>query len=252
MLGCVKMPLVFAHRGYSAKFPENTMMSFQQAEKASADGIELDIQMTKDGELVIIHDEKVDRTTTGSGYVKDYLYKNIRTLDAASKYNGNGQKMQIPSLHEFFEWMQHTNISCNIEFKNNKLPYKGMEEQTIELVHQYGLGSRIIFSSFNHYSMVLCNQIDQTIETALLFSDGIYQPWMYAKAIKAKGIHPNQRLVNKDFIKSAEKFGIKVRAYTVNDPKKMKLFAKSGMNALITDNPVLAKSSLADFLQNRE
>ncbi|GKU81124.1 glycerophosphodiester phosphodiesterase [Niallia sp. NCCP-28] len=238
------MSLVFAHRGYSAKFPENTMISFQQAEKVCADGIELDIQMTKDGELVIIHDEKVDRTTNGSGYVKDYLYKDIRTLDAASKYNGNGQKMQIPSLHEFFEWLQQTNIICNIEFKNNKLPYKGMEEKTVELIRQYGLENQIIFSSFNHYSMVLCNQIDPAIETALLFSDGIYRPWMYAKAIKANGIHPNQRLINKEFIRDSESFGIKVRAYTVNDPKKMKLFADSGISALITDDPSLAKSML--------
>ncbi|MFT8323480.1 MAG: glycerophosphodiester phosphodiesterase [Bacillus sp. (in: firmicutes)] len=235
------MSLVFAHRGYSAQFPENTMMSFQEAEKAYTDGIELDIQMTKDGELVIIHDEKVDRTTNGSGYVQDFLFKDIRTLNAAYKYKGRMTNVQIPALEEFFEWMQHTNLTCNIEFKNNRLSYAGMEEKAIALVRRYGLADRIIFSSFNHYSIVHSYRLAPEIETAPLFSDGIYQPWIYADAIKASGIHPNHRLLNKHSIKTSEEFGIKVRAYTVNNEKRLQFLAENGISAVITDNPLLAK-----------
>src|ERR1700730_115045 len=93
--GSEPMTQIFAHRGFSAAFPENTMAAFVEAEKAGADGIELDIQLTKDGEIVVIHDEKVDRTTSGIGYVKDFSFKEIRKLNA----NKTGIKKEpIPAL----------------------------------------------------------------------------------------------------------------------------------------------------------
>ncbi|WP_445506578.1 glycerophosphodiester phosphodiesterase [Niallia sp. 03190] len=236
------MSLIFAHRGYSAQFPENTMIAFQQAKEANADGIELDIQMTKDGELVIIHDEKVDRTTSGSGYVKELSFKEIRTLDAAYKYKGKLHKVQIPALEEFLEWIKPTALTCNIEFKNNLFVYAGMEDKAIELVRRYGLSERVIFSSFNHYSIVNSYRLAPEIETAPLFSDGIYQPWIYAEAIKATGIHPNHRLLNSQIIKASENYGIKVRAYTVNNEKRLQYLLESGISAVITDDPVLAKN----------
>ncbi|WP_445493166.1 glycerophosphodiester phosphodiesterase [Niallia sp. 03133] len=241
------MSLIFAHRGYSAQFPENTMLAFQQAVKAEAHGIELDIQMTKDGELVIIHDEKVNRTTDGSGYVKDFTYNELRMLNSAYKYKGKLPKVQIPALEEFLEWMQQADFICNIELKNNQFPYTGMEEKAIELVRRYCLSERVIFSSFNHYSIVHSHRLAPEIETAPLFSDGIYQPWIYAKAIKAAAIHPNHRLLNKKIVRASEDFGIKVRAYTINNEKRMRYLSEAGISAIITDNPLLAKDAMGNL-----
>ena len=237
------MTKIFAHRGFSAQYPENTMKAFEEAEIAKSDGIEIDIQMTKDGEVVIIHDEKVDRTTNGLGYVQELSYKELRSLNAGHRFKDIGKEV-VPTLIELFDWMEHNAIICNIEMKNNKIAYKGMEEKTIELIRKYGFENRIILSSFNHYSLVHSYRIAPEIETAPLLSDGIYQPWIYANAIGAKGFHPNYKRINQAIIKSSQDKNIKVRAYTVNSPKTMRALMNEGISAIITDEPILAREVL--------
>ncbi|KGM46192.1 glycerophosphodiester phosphodiesterase [Neobacillus niacini] len=231
------MTQIFAHRGYSALFAENTMSAFIAAEKANADGLELDVQLTKDGEVVVIHDEKVDRTTSGSGFVKDYTFNEIRKLNANKK---GVKKEPIPSLIQVLEWMQSNQVVCNIELKNNLFPYEGMEEKVIQLVRNYNLMDRIIFSSFNHYSIVLCYRIAPEIETAPLFNERIYMPWVYAQSIRAKGIHPKLATITDDIIDGAIKNGIAVRPYTVNKDNDISRLLKINCTALITDDPVKA------------
>ncbi|OLS41766.1 glycerophosphodiester phosphodiesterase [Bacillus sp. MRMR6] len=231
------MTQIFAHRGYSANFAENTMTAFIEAEKAGADGLELDVQLTKDGEVVVIHDEKVNRTTDGNGFVKNLLFKEIRKFNANKK---GVKKEPIPSLIEVLEWMQTNNMVCNIELKNTLIPYKGMEEKVIDLTRQYGLTDRIIISSFNHYSIVYSYRMAPEIETAPLFYETIYMPWIYAQSIRAKGIHPKYSLISDEIIKSTMENGIAVRPYTVNKEADMHRLFKINCTAIITDDPVKA------------
>jgi glycerophosphoryl diester phosphodiesterase len=231
------MTQIFAHRGYSAIFAENTMTAFIEAEKAGADGIELDVQLTKDGEVVVIHDEKVNRTTDGSGLVKNLLYKEIRKFNANKK---GVKKEPVPSLIEVLEWLQTNNMVCNIELKNTLIPYKGMEEKVINLVRYYGLTNRIIISSFNHYSIVYSYRMAPEIETAPLFYETIYMPWIYAQSIRSKGIHPKYSLISDEIIKSTMENGIAVRPYTVNKEADMHRLFKINCSAIITDDPVKA------------
>lgn len=231
------MTQVFAHRGYAAAFSENTMTSFIEAEKAGADGIELDVQLTKDGEVVVIHDEKVDRTTSGIGFVKDFTYKELRKFNA----NKKGMKKEpIPSLQEVLEWLQTNQLYCNIELKNGKFRYEGMEEKVIALIRKYQLSDRIIFSSFNHYSIVYCYRLAPEIETAPLYSEGLYMPWVYAQSIRAKGIHPKLAAAPDAIIQNARENGIAVRPYTVNNEEDMRRLYQINCTALITDDPVKA------------
>ncbi|SDM13962.1 glycerophosphodiester phosphodiesterase [Bacillus sp. OK048] len=231
------MTQIFAHRGYSAVFAENTMSAFVAAEKAGADGIELDVQVTKDGEVVVIHDEKVDRTTTGNGFVKDLTFKEIRMFNA----NKKGEKKEpIPSLIEVLEWMKTNQLICNIELKNGILPYEGMEEKVIKLVREYDLSDRIVISSFNHYSIVLSYRMAPEIETAPLFNERIYMPWVYAQSIRAQGIHPKFSSITEEIIKESMKNGISVRPYTVNKDADIAKLLKINCSALITDDPVKA------------
>ncbi|MDN3016580.1 glycerophosphodiester phosphodiesterase [Paenibacillus sp. BSR1-1] len=231
------MTQIFAHRGYSALFAENTMGAFIEAEKAGADGLELDVQLTKDGEIVVIHDEKVDRTTTGKGFVKDFLYKEIRKFNA----NKNGLKKEaIPSLAEVLEWLKTNKLICNIELKNGLIPYEGMEEKVIKLVRKYGLSDRIIISSFNHYSIVQSYRLAPEIETAPLFIEGIYMPWIYSQAIRAKGIHPKHSSMSDNIFINTMQNGIAVRPYTVNKDADMHRFFNINCTAFITDDPVKA------------
>ncbi|WP_066365660.1 glycerophosphodiester phosphodiesterase [Neobacillus fumarioli] len=231
------MTQIFAHRGYSAAYAENTMSSFVAAEKAGADGIEFDTQLTKDGVVVVIHDEKVDRTTTGSGFVKDYSFKEIRKLNANKK---GIKKEPIPSLEEVLEWLKTNKLICNIEFKNGLIPYEGMEEKVVELVRKYDVADRIIISSFNHYSIVYNYQLAPEIETAPLFIEGIYMPWIYAQSIRAKAIHPKHSAVSDHIIRMTIENGIEVRPYTVNRGQDMRRLFNVQCSAIITDDPVKA------------
>jgi len=235
------MTLILAHRGYAAEYPENTMLAFKEAEKAGADGLELDVQMTRDGELVVIHDEKVDRTTDGTGLVMEYNFEDLRKLDARFKFKELPRKEQIPSLSEVLEWLSGTSIVCNIELKNSIIPYKGMEEKVINMVRAYDLSDRIIISSFNHYSIVQSHILAPEIEIAPLLSEGLYMPWIYAQSIKAKGFHPHWRAAPDQIVKASLESGIEVRPYTVNKETELERLFKVNCSALITDDPAKAK-----------
>ncbi|MED1205220.1 glycerophosphodiester phosphodiesterase [Heyndrickxia acidicola] len=230
------MTLIFAHRGSSGTFPENTMDAFFAAEKSRADGIELDVQLTKDGEVVVIHDETVDRTTNGKGFVKDYSFSELKKLNAHSLFTSI-EHTEIPSLREVFEWMSGNRLLCNVELKTGIIAYPMLEEKVIQLIHEYGFQDRIIISSFNHYSIIHSYRLDPEIEIAPLYSNGLYMPWVYAKSLHAKGIHPHIRITPDSIIIAAMKEGIAVRPYTINKEEMMKRLFSVGCSALITDFP---------------
>lgn len=228
------MTFIYAHRGFSASYPENTMIAFQQAAKHGADGIELDVQFTKDREIVVIHDTKVDRTTNGTGFVKDYTLKEMKQLHANYHFK-HITKSTIPTLAEVFTWLSTNDLHCNIELKNIFFPYHGLEEEVIQLIHKYDLSDRIIISSFNHYSLVHCYQIAPHIETAPLIRDGIYMPWVYAKAIHAKGLHLSYLVAQDKIVQQSFVHGIKVRPFTVNAKSEMERLFSLRCTAIITD-----------------
>ncbi|WP_290369680.1 glycerophosphodiester phosphodiesterase family protein, partial [Peribacillus simplex] len=145
------MTLIFAHRGSAGTHPENTMSAFKEAARVGADGIETDVQLSKDGEVVIIHDEKLDRTTNASGYVKDRTLMELKTLNASATHKGKLGKEKIPTLEELFIWLYDNQLFCNIELKNTLFLYPGLEEKVIRLIRTYEMEERVILSSFNHY-----------------------------------------------------------------------------------------------------
>lgn len=227
------MTQIFAHRGYKGKFPENTMLAFKEAEKAGADGIELDVRLTGDGEIVVIHDETVDRTTNGKGYVKDFTYEELRKLNAGGKTANE----PIPSLKEVFEWLKTNHLICNVELKSDLFNFTKIEAPLIALIREYHLEDRIILSSFNHYSLVYCYRLAPEIEIAPLYTEALFMPWIYAKSMQAKGIHPQYHVAPEEIIKPALEAGIAVRPYTVNDEQAMKRLFQAGCTAIITDDP---------------
>lgn len=243
------MTLILAHRGYAAAFPENTMKAFTEAAKAGADGLELDVQMTKDGELVVIHDEKIDRTTNGTGFVKDYNLKDLRKFDAGFNHKTLVKKEPIPLLEEVLAWLAETDLVCNIELKNSIIPYDGMEAKVISLIRDFDLSDKIIISSFNHYSIVYSYRLAPEIEIAPLLSEGLYMPWIYAQSIRAKGFHPHWRAAPDEIVKASLESGIQVRPYTVNKESELERFFKVNCSAIITDDPAKAKKIKAKINQ---
>ena len=144
---------VYAHRGYSGRYPENTMLSFQKAAETGCDGIELDVQLTRDGTVVVIHDEAVDRTTDGTGLVKDYTFEELRKLDAGTIKGGRYGFCPVPSFEEYCEWASQYGFVTNVEIKTGVYYYEDIEEKTLEIIKKYHLEDRIMFSSFNHLSL---------------------------------------------------------------------------------------------------
>ncbi|MBS4537091.1 glycerophosphodiester phosphodiesterase [Clostridium sp. D2Q-11] len=234
-------PLIYAHRGASAYAPENTMAAFKKAIELNADGIEIDVQMSKDGHLIICHDEKVDRTTNGKGYIKDINLKDLKLLDAGFKFSSNFIGEKIPTLIELMELIKDNNMVLNIELKNNVIDYKGIEQKVIDTIKQYNMENRIIISSFNHNSLYKVKDIDSTIKTGVLYSKKLKNPITYAKNIKADAIHPSYKRLNRFVIAKAKKENIEINTFTVNIRDYMKLLIDIKIDGIITDYPDIAQ-----------
>ncbi|KYD24753.1 glycerophosphodiester phosphodiesterase [Parageobacillus toebii] len=230
---------IYAHRGFSGKYPENTMLAFQKAYEVGADGIELDVQMTKDEEIVVIHDERVDRTTNGIGYVKDFLYKQLRLLDAGSWFHDRFARQRIPALMEVLEWVQDLDkeIMINIELKNNAIDYPHLEEKVLKMIGQFQLEKQVILSSFNISSMLKARRLHPVIEIGALFEGVDERAVPSAKLVNAQAIHGDLPFVLSSEGKKAVAQGMKLRVYTVNDAKVASMLRNKEISALMTDFP---------------
>lgn len=227
----------FAHRGSSAICPENTMAAFAKGLEQGATGIETDVQMTKDGRLVLIHDESVARTTGAEGLVKDYTYDELAKLDAGSWFGADFQGERIPLLEELLELTKNHGTIVNIELKNGSIQYPELEKRVIETVRHYNMSEQIVISSFNHYSLVECKHIDPEIRTGLLYGEGLYKPWEYAKLAKADALHAYHRAVLPEWVEEAKQHGVVYHPWTVNDEEQMKTLIDAGVAGIITDYP---------------
>jgi glycerophosphoryl diester phosphodiesterase len=238
------MVQVFAHRGAAGTYPENTMISFKKAKRLGANGLELDVQLTKDDQLVVIHDETLDRTTDGRGFVHNYTYDELKRYNANYKFGDKVEFCTIPLLEDVLKWCESNSLKINIELKNSFIPYYGMEEELISLIRKYRFGKRVILSSFNDESLIKCKQLAPNIETAILYNNRIMHPWHYAEHIGASAIHPSYRLVDRYIVGECKKRKIAVRPYTINNVLLMKQMIEDGCDALITDYPERAVSLL--------
>lgn len=170
---------IWAHRGCSQMYPENTLLAFEKARKVQGlMGIELDIQLTKDGELVVIHDERVDRVTESTGYVRDYTLHQLKGLHI---YAGDNPTQSIPTMEEVFDLLEtplKSGLKLNIELKNSVYPYDGMEEKIVEMVHKRGLQKAVVYSTFYAKSLEKLKMLDSDAELGILdtkVSDCMYK-----------------------------------------------------------------------------
>lgn len=214
--------LIFAHRGASKLAPENTMPAFEIAAESGADGIETDVQLTKDQVPVLIHDENLRRTTNGTGFVQDYTYAQLRLLDAGSWFSPEYSDTYIVSLEEFLRWFHDKPMFLNIELKTNVIPYKNIEQIVYDTLKRHQVLERTVFSSFNPDSLVRLKEINPSVPTAFLTSTKMRDLCQYAKSIGADALHVKHRLLDKKLAKKCRKEGLDLRIYTVNRPALMK------------------------------
>lgn len=232
---------VWAHRGASAYAPENTLEAFELAIKQKADGIELDIQMTKDGKLAVIHDETIDRTCDGTGYVKDFTMEELKRFHCSKIHPEFGTSV-IPELIEVLELVKPFDLTVNIELKTGVFRYKGIEKEALAQVKKAGLEGRVIYSSFHHPSIVKVKKLNPKAIAGLLFSDGFINVPGYAKLIGADALHPSlNHLRSKKLMKEAGKKKLPLHVWTVNDKNMMEYLAEQGIEAIITNYTDIAK-----------
>ncbi len=235
--------LVFAHRGASGYAPENTLEAFHLAVELGADGVELDVHLTKDGELLVAHDEKIDRVSDGKGFIADMTLAEIRRY-TFNVLHPEYRDARAPTLGEVFELLRPTGLQVNVELKNSLKPYMGMEEKVIALAEKAGMSERILYSSFNHHSLLKVKQLDPHALCGLLYACCMVRPWDYARGIGVDAIHPHFSELSfvDDECERAHRIGIKVNAWTVNGERDMKRVSEAGADALITNYPDRARA----------
>ncbi|WP_238917202.1 glycerophosphodiester phosphodiesterase [Clostridium sp. YIM B02555] len=222
--------LNIAHRGYSGKFDENTMLAFKKAIEYKADGIETDVQLSQDNIPVIIHDETLERTTNGIGYVKDYTLAELKMFKTK-----NGEK--IPTLKELLELVAKSNLKVlNLELKNSIFSYQGLEEKVLEMIEQYNLKEKIIISSFNHLSLVKIRSLDDKIKLGALTDSTLANVPKYLKDIKVQCYHPCfPSILIEEYMREIKEAGIMVNPYTVNEEEHMKMVIRVKPDCIITN-----------------
>ncbi|MGB8956324.1 MAG: glycerophosphodiester phosphodiesterase [Tumebacillaceae bacterium] len=232
----IRNPKNLAHRGASAAAPENTMAAFRLAEQMGADGIELDVHLTRDGVPVVIHDEWLDRTTSGKGLVAEHTLAGIRALDAGAWFGDAFAGEKVPTLEEVIRAFGRR-MFFNIELKNSYLPMPTLEHRTIALLRHYRLERGVLVSSFNHQSMHLFRQLAPDIPTGLLFDCVLVEAPPYAKSLGAAALNPYYMCVTQERVQEAHANGLGINVWTVNDADDMKQMIELGVDAIITNHP---------------
>ena len=231
----------FAHRGFSGKYPENTMLAFEKAVEIGADGAELDVQLTKDGEVVIIHDETIDRTTDGKGYVVDYTYEELSKFDASYIYTGKRGFNKIPTLKEYFELVKDLDFVTNIELKTGINQYLGIEEKVYKLIKEYKLKKKVIISSFNHFSILRMKKIAPELKCGFLSEDWIIDAGAYTASHGIECFHPRFNNLIPEVVEELKKNNIEINTWTVNKEEDIKDLINKGIDILIGNYPDLVK-----------
>lgn len=237
----------FAHRGFSGKYPENTLLAFKKAIEAGADGIELDVQLTKDGEIVIIHDETIDRTTDGKGEVASYTYEELSKFDASYVYRGQFGFNKIPTLKEYFELIKNTNIITNIELKTGINEYLGIEEKVLKLINEYNLSKKVIISSFNHYSILRMKKIAPHLKYGLLSETWIVNAGEYTKKLGVDCYHPHFANMTKEIVKEIKSHGIQINTFTVNKEKDIYDMLNKNIDIIIGNFPDMVNKIIKEY-----
>ncbi|PYZ95493.1 glycerophosphodiester phosphodiesterase [Alteribacter lacisalsi] len=231
---------VFAHRGSSSRCPENTLAAFRAALADGADGIELDVQLTADGQVAVIHDHTLERTTEGTGLVREQTLSMIRQYSAGAWFGSSFSTERVPSLQEVLEWIRPTSLRLNIELKCPAWDRDELALAVARLVRQTGMSGQVIYSSFDHLAMEMLARLDPQTERAALIGGSLIDAEDYALGHKFKGLHLYYPMVDEKMAARILGRGLALRLYTVNDPQWLGYFMENGVTAVMTDEPGLA------------
>ena len=232
------MSLVLAHRGARSEAPENTLPAFHLAVQQGADGIEFDVQLTADGHVVVIHDETLDRTTSGSGPVVGHSLEELQRLDASTGMPGFAG-VAVPTLTEVLRLLAPTGVRLNIELKDSLVAYPGLPDRVLAAVEAFGLADRVVLSTFNHCTLRALRDRAVPLELGMLYTDPLYHPWRYAATLGVAALHPPAHLTSPELVAESHRAGFAVRPWVANGDLILAMLGL-GVDAVFTDEPGLA------------
>lgn len=224
---------IYGHRGYSAKYPENTMLGFRKAVEIGADGIELDVQLSCDGVPVIFHDERMERMTGKGGLLRDFCFKELKN----EFIHHDVYKERIPSLEEYLDYIKDFPFITNIEIKNSIIKYESIEEKVLDLIRKFGVEDRVILSSFNHKSLRKIKEISPAKVCGLLTSDVLYDPAEYIRKIGCEYYHPVFYTLDQNISREMKLEDIKINTWTINTEDELKFLSGMVIDGIITNAP---------------
>ena len=236
--------LNLAHRGAAGDAPQNTMAAFELALRQGADGIELDVRLSSDGVPVVIHDARLDRTTSGHGWVSAYSVSALKRLDAGSWFNrknpANAQRrfeaLRIPTLAEVLEWTRDRACCAYVEIKQGGDDYPGIEARVLEAIHRAGAVQVVTVISFDFAALRRLRALDAEILLGASFSRPLLA-LRRAKSVGARCVALHRAFASRRLIRRAHKAGLSVVAWTVNQPDRMRRKISDGVDGIITNFP---------------
>ncbi len=249
----MKKPILYAHRGFSGAYPENSPLAFRMVvEKTEADGIESDVHIAKDGTLVIMHDPTLERTSNGRGFLKDHSYEDLLQLDIGAWKSLEFAGERIWTLGELLDFCRETGLLLNLELKNYEVFYEGLEERVIAEITDRHMEEQVAVSSFNHISMQRFKELNPEIETGLLYDKPYLDMAAYIARSNADNMHPRYMLLQyqPELMELYHGRGMKVNVWTVDDPVDIEDMLRRGVDGIISNEPDRLCRTVDAYMEN--
>ncbi len=235
----LRTPMVFAHRGFSYIAPENTIPAFKKAFELGADGVELDVQLSADGEVMVIHDTNLERTTNGIGKVSEHTLASLKELDAGSWFSNEYKDVSIPALGEVFSLIPGKML-INVELKSDPDQVMELPAKVTSIIRKLGNQEQVLISSFNIEMIKEIQLLLPEVKIGLLAQPsilGFKTRNQIAKTLPHDALHPYYRDVSSRMIKHYNKIERRIHTYTVNKEEQMRKLFKMGVHGIFTDHP---------------
>lgn len=229
---------IIVHRGSSGNAPENTAASMNMAVESGCDGIETDLQLTKDKKVVVFHDWNVNRTTDGTGNIKDLTFEELSKLDNGSWFDEKFKGERIIKLEELLDIVPE-DITLNLELKSIGDDFRGLEEEVIKILNTKKRKNNIIISSFNHKVLENVRKLDKDIKLGILYEGYLLNLGKYIENLNLDiySVHPSCNYINQELVDEVHDLGLKLYAWTVNDKETVVRLEEYGIDGVITNYP---------------
>lgn len=226
-----------AHRGSSGSFPENTRVAFEKAIESGVDLIEFDCQLSKDGHVVVFHDERLERTAGVKGLVRGKTLKQLKKVDIGARFKKSFKGERILTLEEVMEVLGES-VELNLEIKTWPKGLSGIELKILFILSHYDFLERTVFSSFDYRSLQRLRELAPEARIGILCSAGMKEnPFQVARELNAYSLHAEKELMSRHFLERAKQLGLASFVWTVNEVKEMEGFLSLGVDGIISDFP---------------